>query len=199
MGASHAKKKAYTINHEDQPQKHPQQRVKNGRPQNGTASAYADLQWEQQPRHGNPPGYSPRAPPPVSSYVPQPDYMEGDDDLIKPKKLLNPVRSSKSHQELHRELLMSQKRGGVVETKPELQRVLEARKESRSKQRKQEDEARKKVSPLEQELLKRHKKLEELEKEQETEEENNTRAPEFVKSRRNLRRTSFHGKEEKEV
>ena len=55
-------------------------------------------------------------------------------------------------------------RGGVsVEAKPELQRVLEARKrEQMIKQRKVEDEARKKVSPLEQELQKRHKKLEEV-------------------------------------
>uniref|UniRef100_A0A667YB81 Actin-associated protein FAM107A n=1 Tax=Myripristis murdjan TaxID=586833 RepID=A0A667YB81_9TELE len=109
----------------------------------------------------------PRSPAPVSSHVPPPDYMEGeeDDDLIKPKKLVNPVKASKSHQDLHRELLMSYKRGGGVgvETKPELQRVLEARKrEQLIKQRKQEDEARKKISPLEQELLKRHKKLEEV-------------------------------------
>uniref|UniRef100_A0A3B1J069 Actin-associated protein FAM107A n=1 Tax=Astyanax mexicanus TaxID=7994 RepID=A0A3B1J069_ASTMX len=39
-----------------------------------------------------------------------PDYMVGDDDLIKPKKLINPVKASKSHQELHRELLMNHKR-----------------------------------------------------------------------------------------
>ncbi|KAL0181715.1 hypothetical protein M9458_024121, partial [Cirrhinus mrigala] len=45
-----------------------------------------------------------------SSYAPQPDYMTGDDDLIKPKKLINPVKASKSHQELHRELLMNHKR-----------------------------------------------------------------------------------------
>ncbi|XP_062272130.1 uncharacterized protein LOC133977850 isoform X2 [Scomber scombrus] len=49
---------------------------------------------------------------PVSSFVPQPDYEDGDedDDLIKPKKLINPVVSSKSHQELHRELLSSCRR-----------------------------------------------------------------------------------------
>lgn len=63
------------------------------------ASAYADLQQHRKPS-------------PVSSYVPQPDYLEGDDDddLIKPKKLVNPVKASKSHQELHRELLSSYKR-----------------------------------------------------------------------------------------
>uniref|UniRef100_A0A7N5JAR3 Actin-associated protein FAM107A n=1 Tax=Ailuropoda melanoleuca TaxID=9646 RepID=A0A7N5JAR3_AILME len=40
-----------------------------------------------------------------------PDYLDGNPDLIKPKKLLNPVRASKSHQELHRELLMNHRRG----------------------------------------------------------------------------------------
>uniref|UniRef100_A0A3Q4GQG6 Actin-associated protein FAM107A n=1 Tax=Neolamprologus brichardi TaxID=32507 RepID=A0A3Q4GQG6_NEOBR len=46
--------------------------------------------------------------------------------------------------------------------KPELQRVLESRRRDQLiKQRKEEDEARRKVSPLEAELLKRHKKLEE--------------------------------------
>uniref|UniRef100_A0A3B4V2F8 Actin-associated protein FAM107A n=2 Tax=Seriola dumerili TaxID=41447 RepID=A0A3B4V2F8_SERDU len=173
-----------------------QQCVKNGKHPNGKASAYADLQQHRSE------GVH-RKPSPVSSYVPQPDYVEGDeeDDLIKPKKLVNPVKASKSHQELHRELLSSYKRGGVtVETKPELHRVLESRKRDQLiKQRKQEDEARKKISPLEAELLKRHKKLEELEKQQEKEQEENLKAPEFVKVKEKLRRTSFHSKEEKEV
>uniref|UniRef100_A0A3P9QBY9 Actin-associated protein FAM107A n=1 Tax=Poecilia reticulata TaxID=8081 RepID=A0A3P9QBY9_POERE len=89
-------------------------------------------------------------------------YYE-DEDLIKPKKLLNPVKASRSHQELHRELLSSCRRGGSgVETKPELQRVLESRKRDQLiRQRKQEEEAHRKISPLEAELLKRHMKLEE--------------------------------------
>ncbi|XP_070700416.1 protein FAM107B isoform X2 [Pempheris klunzingeri] len=157
-----------------------------------SASAYADL------HHG-----AHRKLSPVSGYVPQPDYLEGseDDDLIKPKKLVNPVKASKSHQELHRELMSSCKRGGVgVEMKPELQRVLESRKRDQLiKQRKQEDEARKKISPLEAELLKRHKKLEDLEKQQEKDQEESLKAPEFVKVKEKLRRTSFHSKGEKEV
>uniref|UniRef100_A0A3B5MFN2 Actin-associated protein FAM107A n=1 Tax=Xiphophorus couchianus TaxID=32473 RepID=A0A3B5MFN2_9TELE len=122
--------------------------------------------------------------------------VDSNEDLIKPKKLLNPVKTSRSHQELHRELLSSCRRGGSgVETKPELQRVLESRKRDQLiRQRKQEEEARKKISPLEAELLKRHMKLEE----QEQQEEENLRAPEFVKVRENLRRTSFHA-DEKEV
>ncbi|XP_030586308.1 protein FAM107B-like isoform X2 [Archocentrus centrarchus] len=171
------------------------------RPGSGTegmvksASAYADLQQHRSE------GVHRKASP-AAVYVPQPDYLQGDEDadLIKPKKLLNPIKASKSHQELHRELLSSYKRAGVsVDMKPELQRVLESRKRDQLiKQRKEEDEARKKISPLEAELLKRHKKLEELEKQQEQQQED-PKAPEFVKVKENLRRTSFHSKEEKEV
>ncbi|KAK2861562.1 hypothetical protein Q5P01_001095 [Channa striata] len=191
MGAAYGKKKTYTIDHKPPPK---QQCVKNGKKPNGQASAYADLQQHCSDH---------RKPSPVSSYVPQPDYLNGDEeeDLIKPKKLVNPVKASKSHQELHRELLSSCKRGGAsVETKPELQRVLESRKRDQViKQRKQDEEARRKISPLEAELQKRHRKLEELEKQQEKEQEENLKAPEFVKVKENLRRTSFQSKEEKEV
>lgn len=151
------------------------------------ASAYADLQQHRADRKSSP----------ASGGVPEPERPQEpeDRDLIKPKKLVNPVKTSKSHQELHRELMSSCKRGGEsVEMKPELQRVLESRKRDQLiKQRKQEDEARRKISPLEAELLKRHKKLEELEKQQ----EENLKAPEFVKVKENLRRTSFHSKDEK--
>ncbi|XP_077058686.1 protein FAM107B isoform X2 [Siphateles boraxobius] len=169
-----------------------------------SASAYADIQWEQphQPRtpDRDPFSYPRREIPPLASYAPQPDYMTADDDLIKPKKLINPVKASKSHQELHRELLMNQKRGISVENKPELQRVLEQRKrEQMIKQKKQEEEARRKISPLEQELLKRQQKLEELEKEQASVEDSNCSAPEFIKVKENLRRTSFTSSGEKEV
>ncbi|XP_056130836.1 protein FAM107B [Lampris incognitus] len=195
MGASYGKKKAYNVNHESPPS---QQSVRNGKRQNGSASVYSHLQREHQHR---PEGQSrnQRNPPPASGYVPHPDYMEeSDEDLIKPKKLVNPVKASKSHQDLHRELLM--RGGGGVETKPELQRVLEARKrEKMIKQKKEEQEARKKVSPLEQELLKRHKKLEELEKNQEKDQEGTLKAPEFVKVKENLKRTSFQGKGEKDM
>ncbi|XP_008406450.1 protein FAM107B-like isoform X2 [Poecilia reticulata] len=124
-----------------------------------SASAYSNLQPHR-------PGDVHRRPSPASSCVPPPDYMDGDEDedLIKPKKLLNPVKASRSHQELHRELLSSCRRGGSgVETKPELQRVLESRKRDQLiRQRKQEEEAHRKISPLEAELLKRHMKLEEV-------------------------------------
>uniref|UniRef100_A0A8C5S3S0 Actin-associated protein FAM107A n=1 Tax=Laticauda laticaudata TaxID=8630 RepID=A0A8C5S3S0_LATLA len=124
--------------------------------------------------------------PDIGNIMTHPDYLDGNPDLIKPKKLLNPVRASKSHQELHRELLMNHRRG--VESKPELQRVLEHRRRNQLlKQRKEEDEAKKFKSPFEQELLKRQQKLDELEREDEKQEEN---APEFIKVKENLRRTS---------
>ncbi|XP_059385096.1 protein FAM107B-like [Carassius carassius] len=169
-----------------------------------SASAYADIQWEQShlPRNldRDPFDYPHREIPPLASYAPQPDYMTGDEDLIKPKKLMNPVKASKSHQELHRELLMNHKRGIGVENKPELQLVLEQkRREQANKQRKQEEEARRKISPLEHELLKRHQKLEELEKEQTRLGDSNCSAPEFIKVKENLRRTSFTSSGEKEV
>ncbi|KAM4588844.1 protein FAM107B isoform 2-T2 [Odontesthes bonariensis] len=161
-----------------------------------SASAYGDLQQHRSE------GVH-RRPAPGSIYVPPPDYLDGDEDedLIKPKKLLNPVKASRSHQELHRELLNSCKRDGMsVETKPELQRVLESRKRDQQiRQRKQEDEARRKISPLEAELLKRQKKLDELERQQEQQQQENLKAPEFVKVREKLRRTSFHCEEEKEA
>ncbi|VTJ91968.1 Hypothetical predicted protein, partial [Marmota monax] len=41
----------------------------------------------------------------------EPDYMEDDNpELIRPQKLINPVKTSRNHQDLHRELLMNQKR-----------------------------------------------------------------------------------------
>ncbi|XP_027323841.1 actin-associated protein FAM107A isoform X2 [Anas acuta] len=124
-----------------------------------------------------------------------PDYIDGNPDLIKPKKLLNPVKASKSHQELHRELLMNHKRGLGVESKPELQRVLEHRRRNQLfRQKKEEEEAKKLQSPFEKELLKRHQRLDQLEKEQEKEEDH---APEFIKVKENLRRTSTVTGEEK--
>lgn len=60
-----------------------------------TASMYTEIQQE----HSD-----------SGSILTHPDYIDGNPDLIKPKKLLNPVKASKSHQELHRELLMNHKR-----------------------------------------------------------------------------------------
>ncbi|XP_051725744.1 protein FAM107B isoform X1 [Ctenopharyngodon idella] len=127
----------------------------------------------------------------VRSIMAEPDYMDGDgDDLIKPKKLLNPVKSSRNHQDLHRELLMNQKRGLAPQNKPELQKVMEKRKRDQVlKAQKEEQEAHKKRSDLEVELMKRRETLEQLELEQNKNEEEQENTPEFVKMKSNLRRT----------
>ncbi|XP_077371868.1 protein FAM107B isoform X2 [Festucalex cinctus] len=128
---------------------------------------------------------------PGRSVMAEPDYLEGDcDQLIKPKKLINPVKNSRNHQDLHRELLMNQKRGLAPQNKPELQKVLEKRKrEQVLKAQKEEQEAHKKRSDLEIELMKRQQKLEQLELEQQKNEEEQENTPEFVKMKSNLRRT----------
>nr|XP_012593457.1 protein FAM107B isoform X1 [Microcebus murinus] len=119
----------------------------------------------------------------------EPDYIEDDNpELIRPQKLINPVKNSRNHQDLHRELLMNQKRGLAPQNKPELQKVMEKRKRDQVIKQK-EEEAQKKKSDLEIELLKRQQKLEQLELEKQKLQEEQENAPEFVKVKGNLRRT----------
>uniref|UniRef100_A0A8D1JNH9 Family with sequence similarity 107 member B n=1 Tax=Sus scrofa TaxID=9823 RepID=A0A8D1JNH9_PIG len=93
----------------------------------------------------------------------EPDYIDDDNpELIRPQKLVNPVKTSRNHQDLHRELLMNQKRGLAPQNKPELQKVMEKRKRDQVIKQK-EEEAQKKKSDLEIELLKRQQKLEQKE------------------------------------
>uniref|UniRef100_A0A803KC55 Actin-associated protein FAM107A n=1 Tax=Xenopus tropicalis TaxID=8364 RepID=A0A803KC55_XENTR len=147
-----------------------------------SASMYSELQ---------------REPPDIGSLLTHPDYLDGNPELIKPKKLQNPVKASRSHQELHRELLMNHKRGVGIDKKPELQRVLEHRRRDKIIQQKKEEEAIKKLqSPFEQELLKRQQRLEQLEKDQEPAKDEE-RAPEFVKVKEKLRRTAMLPSEER--
>ncbi|CAM5171114.1 unnamed protein product [Eretmochelys imbricata] len=89
-------------------------------------------------------------------------YLAADSNsgLTEPKKLPNPVRESKTHQELHRELLFSHSRGLLPGHKPELQKVLETR---RFKQLKQQQESQRPRTDLEEELRKRHRMLEQPE------------------------------------
>ncbi|XP_067268654.1 actin-associated protein FAM107A isoform X2 [Pseudorasbora parva] len=78
-----------------------------------------------------------------------------------PWNLNNPVKASRSHQELHKELLLAHKkrdRGLVVCCKPELQTVLERRKRAQS----QREEGEQSRSPLEQVLLQRQQKHQEM-------------------------------------
>nr|KAF6335125.1 family with sequence similarity 107 member A [Pipistrellus kuhlii] len=108
----------------------------------------------------------------IGGLMARPEYREWNPELIKPKKLLNPVKASRSHQELHRELLMNHRRGLGVDSKPELQRVLEHRRRNQIiKKKKEELEAKRLQCPFEQELLRRQQRLSQLEKPPEKEED----------------------------
>ncbi|XP_044279293.1 protein FAM107B isoform X1 [Varanus komodoensis] len=120
----------------------------------------------------------------------EPDYIDEDNpELIRPQKLVNPVKTSRNHQDLHRELRMNQKRGLAPQNKPELQKVMERRKRDQVIKQK-EEEAQQKKSDFEIELLKRQQKLEQLELEKQKIQEEQENAPEFVKVKGNLRRTA---------
>ncbi|XP_061486395.1 protein FAM107B-like, partial [Rhineura floridana] len=108
---------------------------------------------------------------------------ENHRSLIEPKKLLNPVRESKYHQEVHRELLFTQRRGLLPEHKPELQRVLEAR---RIKQLKQQEENQKPMTALE-EVRKQQQKLNQYERELVLKGEQDGR-PEFILVKESLKK-----------
>ncbi|XP_069546677.1 protein FAM107B [Brachyistius frenatus] len=119
-----------------------------------------------------------------------PSQLQSDEErcnLIRPQKPLNPLTSSKSHQELHKELRMTHKRRVTKEGKTELQRALEKRKwEQKMKAGRDQEEAKKNTSPLHQELLKRHQRLETLEREEKGKREE----PEFLQVKERLRRTT---------
>ncbi|XP_074535282.1 actin-associated protein FAM107A [Halichoeres trimaculatus] len=108
-------------------------------------------------------------------------------DLIKPQKPLNPLTASKSHQELHRELRLTHNRRVQREEKSELQRALEKIKwEQRMKTNKDQEEAQRSGSAFQQELLRRHQRLEKLESDKERPQE----GPEFLQVKERLRRTT---------
>nr|XP_061803444.1 protein FAM107B-like [Nerophis lumbriciformis] len=93
-----------------------------------------------------------------------------------------------SYQNLHRELLLSHKRGLVLEEKPELKRVLEQR---RLELHREQEMAQQGPSDLETELRKRQQKLREYEQEEIRQRENQQKIPEFVRVKDNLRRTQM--------
>ncbi|KAL2103332.1 hypothetical protein ACEWY4_000200 [Coilia grayii] len=93
-----------------------------------------------------------------------------------------------SHQDLHRELLLSHKRGLVLEEKPELKRVLEQR---RLEQDREQELAQRPPSDLEQELRKRQLRLQEYEEEELRRREGQVNVPEFVRVKEKLRHISL--------
>ncbi|XP_041945661.1 actin-associated protein FAM107A [Alosa sapidissima] len=113
----------------------------------------------------------------------------GQEALIQPKKLVNPVKVSRSHQALHRELLLSHRRP-VAEEKPELQRVLEHRRRQLQIRQRREEEQKRRTSPLEQELHKRQQKLDMLERELDNQRVLAASEPEFIRVKDSLRRST---------
>ncbi|XP_075926710.1 uncharacterized protein LOC116947417 [Petromyzon marinus] len=138
----------------------------------------------------------------VDTMLSEPDYGDETPGLIKPKKLINPVKESRRHQDLHRELLMKNKRGQGLQPKPELLRVLDQRKweqrVGRQRHHLHHDEEPEPNGALQQELLKRFQRLEQLDRDLEFpgpgEEQpgggsGGATIPEFIRVRDNLRRT----------
>ncbi|XP_074749874.1 protein FAM107B-like isoform X1 [Strix uralensis] len=124
------------------------------------------------------------------SNVLSPDVAtDGHEGLIQPRKVPNPMRESRSHRELHRELLFSHsslsvrpRRGILPRHRAELPRVLESR-----RLRKLREELRAPPSDLEQQLRKRHQRLEEHEREAAARPDPDPR-PEFLLVRDSLRK-----------
>uniref|UniRef100_UPI00358F074D protein FAM107B-like n=1 Tax=Myxine glutinosa TaxID=7769 RepID=UPI00358F074D len=122
-----------------------------------------------------------------------PDYEDDSQGLVKPKKLPNPVKASRTHQDMHRELMMNCRRGVGFQSKPELLRMMEHRRRDQEYRQRCESAQQRPSSAFEVELLKRRQRLEQLdtEKEQQTGGETQSEAttPEFLRIREKLRRT----------
>ncbi|CAJ1055250.1 protein FAM107B-like [Xyrichtys novacula] len=96
----------------------------------------------------------------------------------------NPVRTSRTHNELHRELLLAHKKGLALSSRSELQQVLEKRKRVQNDQ----EEVGQSRSPLEDVLLRRQQRQLEKEKEQEDKVQEETQLMEFIRVRQNLKK-----------
>ncbi|KAG7521316.1 hypothetical protein JOB18_046070 [Solea senegalensis] len=95
-----------------------------------------------------------------------------------------PVKSLRTHNELHKELLLTHKKGLALSSRSELQQVLERRKRVQSDQ---VDEGQSRT-PLEDVLLRRQQKQLEKEKKHGEKEQEEAQLMEFVRVRQNLRK-----------
>ncbi|XP_062854420.1 protein FAM107B-like isoform X2 [Trichomycterus rosablanca] len=109
---------------------------------------------------------------------------DGTEEVTQLRKLNGFPNENHSHQDLHKELLLSYKRGLLLEEKPELHRVLEQR---RLEQHRAQERALHPPSDLEQELYKRQQKLQEYEQEEMKWREDQKNIPEFVLVKEKLR------------
>ncbi|XP_056241879.1 actin-associated protein FAM107A isoform X6 [Seriola aureovittata] len=96
----------------------------------------------------------------------------------------NPIKTLRTHNELHKELLLAHKRGLALSSRSELQQVLERRKRVQNDQK----EVGQSRTPLEDVLLRRQQKQLEREKEQEEKLQEEAQLMEFVRVRQNLRK-----------
>ncbi|XP_042265888.1 actin-associated protein FAM107A [Thunnus albacares] len=96
----------------------------------------------------------------------------------------NPIKASRTHNELHKELLLAHKRGLVLSSRSELQQVLERRKRVQTG-REEEGHTR---TPLEDELFRRQQKQLQRQNEQEEKTPEEAQLMEFVRVRQNLRK-----------
>ncbi|XP_077335145.1 actin-associated protein FAM107A-like [Lithobates pipiens] len=107
--------------------------------------------------------------------------------VITPYKPDNSLKSSRTHQELHRELLVTYKKGLVLHSKPELLRVLEKR---RNQQQESQD-TKVPHCPLQKELQKWQLRREERQQESTKSEQPAPVVHEFLKVRENLRKSKI--------
>ncbi|CAJ1085312.1 protein FAM107B [Xyrichtys novacula] len=107
------------------------------------------------------------------------------DEVTHPRKLNGSSVETPSYHHLHRELMLSHKRGLLPEKKPELKRVLEQRRLDLHREEEMPP------SDLQTELRKRQQKLQEYEQEEIRRRENQQKIPEFVRVKDNLRRTQM--------
>uniref|UniRef100_A0A8C9WJJ8 Uncharacterized protein n=1 Tax=Scleropages formosus TaxID=113540 RepID=A0A8C9WJJ8_SCLFO len=98
-----------------------------------------------------------------------------------PSTAANPVKASRTHQELHKELLLAYKKGLVVCSRPELQLVLERRRREQAVK----EEGEQGRSPLEKVLLKRQQINQEKQQEKA---KDDPQLLEILKVRQNLRK-----------
>uniref|UniRef100_A0A3B3T978 Zgc:195245 n=1 Tax=Paramormyrops kingsleyae TaxID=1676925 RepID=A0A3B3T978_9TELE len=102
----------------------------------------------------------------------------------RPKRTFGSTAEPPRYQDLHRELLLTHKRGLSSGAKPELQQRLEQR---RLNQHREQEQALQPLSDLEQELQKRQKKMQQDELEAMKSRQDQENAPEFVRVKEKLR------------
>ncbi|KAF4516801.1 hypothetical protein B566_EDAN004640 [Ephemera danica] len=126
----------------------------------------------------------PEFPPPP----PMPEDVQRDGEgLILPRKPHNPCIESGDHKSLHREILFNQKVGkNVLNQKSELQRAMERHKEQAARKEAEKDRVNNKTA-FERVIEERARRLETLEKQEETEREEEASQPEFLQVHAKLR------------